>query len=211
MKKVLTLLLALTFFLGGIFAETPSEIITEIPEELCEARILFFTLIEKKFYFLYEENNEYFLYGGNLKAEFSIKDTDTTFYGNEIEFESNSMKYSLVTIGKGSVGLTTVMSATNQGFWENYNLSLVTTESIISLFDIESSFDNAMWFPDNPTVYDNEVKIVDNNQDMFELLVTHKEYEVIFKGDDLDYDTKVSTQTETRYVYSPQEIKFVEK
>ncbi|MBP5401606.1 MAG: hypothetical protein J6Y36_00450 [Treponema sp.] len=68
MKKVLTLLLSLTFFLGGIFAETPSEIITEIPEELCEARILFFTLIEKKFYFLYEENNEYFLYGGNLKA-----------------------------------------------------------------------------------------------------------------------------------------------
>ncbi len=68
-----------------------------------------------------------------------------------------------------------------------------------------------MWFPKNPTVYDNEVKIVDNNQDMSELLVTHKEYEVIFKGDDLDYDTKVSTQTETRYVYSPQEIKFVEK
>lgn len=149
--------------------------------------------------------------GGNLKAEFSIKDTDTTFYGNEMEFESNSMKYSLVTIGKGSVGLTTVMSATNQGFWENYNLSLVTTDSIISLFDIESSFDNAMWFPDNPTVYDNEVKIVDNNQDMYELLVTHKEYEVIFKGEDLDYDTKVSTQAETRYVYSPQEIKFVEK
>ncbi len=149
--------------------------------------------------------------GGALKADFTVKDTDTTFYGNEIEFESNAMRYSLVTIGKGSVGLTSVMSATNQGFWENYNLSLVSTESVISLFDIESSFDNAMWFPDNPTVYDNEVKIVPTQNDMYDLLVTHKTYDVIFKGDDLDYDTKVAEQSETRYIFSPIELKYVEK
>lgn len=149
--------------------------------------------------------------GSNLKADFTIKDTDTTFYGNEIEFESNAMRYSLVAIGKGSVGLTTVISATNQGFWENYNLSLISTQSVIPLFDIESSFDNAMWFPDNPTVYDNEVKIIPTHNDMYDLVVTHKTYDVIFLGDDLDYDTKVAEQTETRYIFSPIELKYVEK
>ena len=180
----------------------------------------------KKYYFVqashgfFDDGNFYYGFtdyhfinvdGGALKADFTVKDTDTTFYGNEIEFESNAMKYSLVAIGKGSVGLTTVMSATNQGFWENYNLSLVSTESVIPLFDIESSFDNAMWFPDNPTVYDNEVKIVPTQNDMYDLLVTHKTYEVIFKGDDLDYDTKVAEQSETRYIFSPIELKYVEK
>ena len=149
--------------------------------------------------------------GGTLKAEYTIKDTDTTFYGNEIEFESNQFTYSLVTIGKESVALTMVIGATNQGFWENYTLFLISTDRIMPLFEIESSFDNAMWFPDNPTVYSNEVRIVDSKQDMCDLVVTHKTYDVIFKGEDLDYDTKVAEQSETRYIYSPQEIKYVEK
>ncbi|MBR4440294.1 MAG: hypothetical protein IKS00_01970 [Bacteroidales bacterium] len=149
--------------------------------------------------------------GTNLKAGFTIKAADTTFYGNEMEFESNSMRYSLVAIGKASVGLASVMSATNQGFWENYRLSLLSTESVIPVFDIESSFDNAMWFPDNPTVYDNEVKVIPTQNDMYDLVVTHKTYDVVFLGDDLDYDTKVTEQTETRYIFSPIELKYVEK
>ena len=163
------------------------------------------------FYYGFTDYHFVTVNGGTLNADFTIKDTDTTFYGSEIEFESNAMRYSLVAIGKGSVGLTTVISATNQGFWENYNLSLVSTESVISLFDIESSFDNAMWFPDNPTVYDNEVKIIATQNDMYDLLVTHKTYEVIFKGEDLDYDTKVAEQSETPYIFSPIELKYVEK
>ena len=94
---------------------------------------------------------------------------------------------------------------------EDFTLFLVETDRITQIFSIESSFDNAMWFPDNPTVYSNDVEIIDNKQDMYELLVTHKEYQVLFKGEDLDYDTKVSQQNEIHYVYSPEEIKFVEK
>ncbi|MBO4372551.1 MAG: hypothetical protein J5826_06430 [Bacteroidales bacterium] len=149
--------------------------------------------------------------GGALKADYTIKDTDTTFYGNEIEFESNSMEYSLVAVGKESVALKAISRATNQGFMEDFTLFLVETDRITQIFSIESSFDNAMWFPDNPTVYSNDVEIIDNKQDMYELLVTHKEYQVLFKGEDLDYDTKVSQQNEIHYVYSPEEIKFVEK
>ena len=149
--------------------------------------------------------------GGTLKTEYTIKDTDTTFYGSEIEFESNQFSYNLVAVGKESVALTVVIGATNQGFWENYSLMLVTTDRIMPLFEIESSFDNAMWFPDNPTVYSNEVRIVDSNQDMYDIVVTHKTFDVIFKGEDLDYDTKVAEQSDTRYIYSPQEIKYVEK
>lgn len=181
---------------------------------------------EKKYYFVqashgfFNEGGFYFGFtdyhfvnvdSGKLNADFTVKDTDTTFYGNEMEFESNAMTYSLVTIGKGSVGLTSVMSTTNQGFFENYNLSLVSTESVMSVFDIESSFDNAMWFPDNPTVYANEVKIVPTQSDMYDLVVTHKTYDVIFKGEDLDYDTKVAEQSETCYIFSPIELKYVEK
>ncbi|MBR6177244.1 MAG: hypothetical protein IKQ70_05085 [Bacteroidales bacterium] len=149
--------------------------------------------------------------GGTLKADFSITDTDTTFYGNEVEFESNAVQYSLEPIGKSSVALKMVLSANNQGFMESNTLFLVEIDRITQIFDIESSFDNAMWFPDNPTVYSNEVKIIETQNDMYDILVTHKTYEVLFKGEDLDYDTKVEEQDETTFVYSSLERKYVEK